>query len=852
MKTIEEIIEGQYDSRILPFLWMHGENAEVIRNYMNKIYDSNIREVCIESRPHPDFMGEKWFRDLDIIIEEAEKLGMSIWILDDAHFPTGSANGLVEKYPERRKKILKHRVIQVLGPKNKAQIQTFLPGDSSAEVYKVVAKNDVECIVLESPDGDGKITFDLEKGYWDIYIMYISNQSNYNDNYINMVDKKSCSTLIEAVYEPHYQRYSKYFGTVIKGFFSDEPGFMNEKGMKNDSLIGKVMPLPWSEEVENKLKDKLGNNYVTFLPELWGKKNKKNAKIRFVYMDIVTELFKQNFSQQLGEWCHEHNVSYIGHIIEDRDSHARLGVGAGHYFRALDGQHMSGIDIVLNQLIPGMDYEHETIRGSWDGEFFHYALARLGSSLGHIDPKKEDRTVAEIFGAYGWHEGLTLMKWICDHFVVRGVNHFVPHAFTMKDFPDADCPPHFYAHGKNPQFPYFKILMKYLNQLSTIFSDGKSMPDAALLYHAEAEWTGSFLDSQKPAKILTQNQFDFDFIPSDIFTYPEKYKASFSKGLVINELHYPLFILPYSEYVSRNLADKLLQIDQTKTKVVIIDDLPLDFYDTEKDENLLKELDRFDVVALDKIEACLLEYDKRSIKVAEKEHNLRFYKYKKAQQMYLMVFNENPIKKIKTKITVDYSGTIYKLDLISNKKYIVNKKNNEIDLELSPYESFVFVFGDLDPKVEWDVERVYSKEFIFNGEIDVSYSDAINYPKFGIQVRIPEFSNLSILEEFKNKSGHFKYSIEFDLTEKEQKKYALLDLGVMNETAKVSINGNFCGTRICQPYHFEVNDVFVVGKNILEVEVTNTLVHTMIDYLSLSEIIEPTGLQEQPKLYFEN
>lgn len=58
--------------------------------------------------------------------------------------------------------------------------------------------------------------------------------------------------------------------------------------------------------------------------------------------------------------------------------------------------------------------------------------------------------MAEVFGAFGWHEGLREMKWIADHFLVRGVNWFVPHAFSMAAFPDWDCPPHFYAHGQNP------------------------------------------------------------------------------------------------------------------------------------------------------------------------------------------------------------------------------------------------------------------------------------------------------------------------------------------------------------------------------------------------------------------
>ena len=38
--------------------------------------------------------------------------------------------------------------------------------------------------------------------------------------------------------------------------------------------------------------------------------------------------------------------------IEDMNAHMRLGYGAGHYFRALEGQDMAGMDIVLGQVNP--------------------------------------------------------------------------------------------------------------------------------------------------------------------------------------------------------------------------------------------------------------------------------------------------------------------------------------------------------------------------------------------------------------------------------------------------------------------------------------------------------------------
>ncbi len=78
-----------YDTpHVMPFLWVHGESHDVYKKMVNVIYDNNIRAFCVESRPHPDFCRDKWWSDLAVILDEAEKLGMKVWILDDKHFPT--------------------------------------------------------------------------------------------------------------------------------------------------------------------------------------------------------------------------------------------------------------------------------------------------------------------------------------------------------------------------------------------------------------------------------------------------------------------------------------------------------------------------------------------------------------------------------------------------------------------------------------------------------------------------------------------------------------------------------------------------------------------------------------------
>ena len=114
---IYEALNGKQGNYILPFFWQHGEDEETLREYMGVIQDMGIRAVCLESRPHPDFAGPKWWEDMDVILSEARQRNMKVWILDDCHFPTGYANGAIADAKEDLQKwTVYHLMVDLAGP----------------------------------------------------------------------------------------------------------------------------------------------------------------------------------------------------------------------------------------------------------------------------------------------------------------------------------------------------------------------------------------------------------------------------------------------------------------------------------------------------------------------------------------------------------------------------------------------------------------------------------------------------------------------------------------------------------------------------------------------------------------
>lgn len=584
MERLQALLRGEGTSHILPFLWMKGEDNGTIRSELDKIEECGIREICLESRPHPDFCGPGWWENLDFILEEARCRDMRVWVLDDDKFPTGHANGGFLKHPEKKKVYLAERHMDIMGPcrSGAVLVENFLQPDGQLLGILAVPKPDGETpavsgegiIDLTDRYENGFVYFDLPQGPYRLFVLFTTRKGGGREDYMNLIDSDSVKVLIDEVYEKHYERYGEYFGTTLAGFFSDEPELGNVNGYPFDNALGqKDRRLPWSAQLEDALRQRWGGEFLSSLPALWYESGEKTAAVRSQYMDEMTALVKTCFSGQLGQWCGDHGVEYIGHIIEDDNAHTRMACSIGHYFREMEGQHMAGIDVVHHQIVPGFtEPVHQWIAGDRDGEFFHFGLAKLGSSAAHIQENKKGRALCEIFGNYGWAEGNSLMKWLTNHMLVRGINVFTPHAFSMS-YPDRDCPPHFYARGNNPGFECFTQLMKYMNRAAHLLSAGAHVADAAILYHAEAEWSGAdTMFFQKPGRKLMESQLDYDVIPADVL---RDGRSSVENGrLVVGKAQYPCLILPYARRMDAETARFVIGAAAQGLKVFVIDALP--------------------------------------------------------------------------------------------------------------------------------------------------------------------------------------------------------------------------------------------------------------------------------------
>ena len=831
---LKEILCGQEENYLLPFYWQHGDHTDKIPEQIQTIYDSGCRAFCVESRPHDDYAGEGWWRDMDIIIEEAQKRGMKVWILDDDKFPTGHANGLLaQKYPNLRQWNIAEKHIDIVGPMKCGSV--MLPDNGHEHqiigVYAYRRHKDKEEICesegvnLSSNVSNGYVYWDVPEGVWRIFFYFKTRQGIFKD-FIDMTNPESVHVLIEAVYEPHYERYKEHFGKTIEGFFSDEPCFGNDfRYGVTDMRAGKSgIRLPWNDKVMDIMKEHLGYDPISKFNLLWYEDDRNGelqCELRYAYMNAICELYSTAFNKQLADWCQAHGVKYIGHVIEE----ASTSVGAGHFFKATRWQDYSGIDVVLHQVMPGMDdFTHSSCssKGFLDGEFYHYVLAKLGASLSHIEPKMKGRAMCEALGAYGWAEDTTVMKYILDHFMVRGINHFVPHAFDSK-FPDPDCPPHFGIEGKDPSFDGFSALMTYTNKVCHLLCGAGHVAKVAILYEAENEWASRFGNAMKAtpiAKDLYDAHIDFDIIPYD---YIDAEKVADGKLCLCDE-KFEVLIVPFADHIAQNCLNVLSKVKEKGLKVIFVNgkpenaDFDADIIELERLSDKLKATGLLDVVFED---GC----DK-----------IRMYHCRRDGNDIFMFANED-MKHIDTKVKLPCCGKFAHIDLANEEYFGCETENGEFELSLDHAQSIFLIFGDdygLEAKPELIGAIHVSPEF------DLSMASFENLDSFELIGHYTSFFNVTAPDFKPTFSGKMKYDFEIDVNADTSK--VVLDLGLVGQSCRLLVNGKDLGVRFSSPYSYDITKAITNGKNTISVVVGNTLVQKVRDRFSTNMLIKPSGL----------
>ncbi|OUP84004.1 hypothetical protein B5F07_09140 [Lachnoclostridium sp. An169] len=835
MSIFTQIFTDECGNHIHPFTGLSSRESENdIKEKIRTLHESGLRSmVLLWEDPERTgdvslFNSESYWQHMDWVVRYCREYGMTFLVQDAAPFPSGRADGWFDRpeYVSLRKLYLAQRHLDVRGPLKKGRFRADLLTGTMATNGLFQGNGSVPlagnrlraALAVKMEDGriqgapvdvtdcieDGILFWDVPEGLWRIISVYETYNGGGRPGFMNLLDRDSVALQIKAVYEPHYAHLKNEIGKTWTGMFYDEPEVGNLEAFFFTQRVGTPkdlgntpMDLPWSREAEERWTSEQGNTWRGKLAYLWYEGvGKEHEPVRYNYMELVSRLIRDNYNAQVYAWCRERGLLYIGHVLEDENSHCRLACGAVHFFRTEACQDMGGIDMIANQMIPGKDYT-QAWYGSpeGDGEFYHYGLAKLASSAGHICPGKKGRSVCEIFAVYGARAGTRLRKSVMDHLFVNGITELIP------------CDPVF----EHLEAEYSRQQNEYANRMCHLLTHTKAKIKTAILYHGENEWyAGECMKFQVPAAEMAKHQISYDIIPADVFSQQEYYHTECHHGLEINGNRYDALILPASKAVPRCVKEFLLCAEDFP--VFYIGESPRVEAETGKAVPVLPGK----CVKLKKLAAELKKVISPDLELAEEKPDLRYAHYvagegDRTTDVYLL-YNQGGDTEVRVKVPIP--GAALQLDLTDLTAWWLRKEEGAFIVPLREQESAVLCLGYLCTEEGMKEAGVTprkspTRSVLVEGPWQIYLED------------MKKNLTLADLQDLGDKGLYPRYvgRIVYEKHLKPEELPCGIDLGDVHENAKVYVNGVCAGLRIAPPYRFCTQGLFTPGENTLRIEV---------------------------------
>ena len=220
-----------------------------------------------------EYMSERWLEICGDIIREADRLGMSVWLYDEFNWPSGTCRG---------------------------------------EVIRVNPEFAASCIVVR----DGKCE------------IVRSPSLEYSECYADILNPDAVDCFIKNTHQVYYDRFGEYFGRVIKGIFTDEPG------MSYFCQWGSLYP--YTKGIEELYQAEYDRNLFDDI--LSG-----GSEVDLRYYRLLSRLFRGNFIDRIENWCKAHSIALTGHLFSE---HSLNGASRsnGSLINALRGFGLPGVD----------------------------------------------------------------------------------------------------------------------------------------------------------------------------------------------------------------------------------------------------------------------------------------------------------------------------------------------------------------------------------------------------------------------------------------------------------------------------------------------------------------------------
>lgn len=589
-----------------PFWFLNrGFDEPELRRQIAEMDEKGVGGVVLHCRHGllMEYQSEQWLEMLGVCLQELQARGMEAWLYDEDDWPSGTCGGrLTRARPELRMRYLRVQELRMTG--GVTWQTTLRPDDNELVCIQAWPYEEVEdtraqgsfagqggtVAPVVKPAGepvditgsctDWRVQWNAPPGKWLVMVFWecpvaegVTWEGGY---YLDTMNPEAVEAFKRACYEP-YLRFQEYFGTTIKGIFTDEPGLMIHDGFLGTEAMRtsvadpqRTLPgviLAWSSDFLARFRQLKGYDLRPRLMGLLYDLGPDTTRLRCDYYDALTTWYLQAYHANLSGWAQQHGIEYIGHTLEDPLWGAVRS--QGNQMRVLQTFHR-----------PGLDYLGHGV-GSRENPF-RILAAKCGASVAHVQGKS--RVMCEAFGGSGHGHSLADRRLDANFMACLGVNMFIPHAFyfSFQGFRKTDWPPTEFYHA--PFWPWYKSFADYLARLSLIQSTGWHVSDAAVVQPIKTVQADLFRGGQTDREPDAQRVFntvsdlllrlhhDYDYLDES-----QLERAQVAGGRLAfpgSRETYPLLILPGCRVLSLAAMRVLRGFFDAGGKVLALGELP--------------------------------------------------------------------------------------------------------------------------------------------------------------------------------------------------------------------------------------------------------------------------------------
>jgi hypothetical protein len=816
--------------------------------------------------PSVKWLSNEWIDLLKIVFDEARSLGMTCDLIVGSGWPFGAEN--LDK--SERSQIAVIAVKKLTGPLDYEISQFELFKEADPAVSSPFPGRTMEllslCLVpdpLTGPDkvldltsfaGSDSIKISVPKGKHALtglvkingFMQVINGAPGATGPVLNHYDAASVRKYLLNMSDTIEKRIGPLSGN-IRALFTDS---MELEGAN------------WSVDMMSEFRKRKGYDIYPFLPFVLFKTGAMGnvtdfkygvtlspemenmiRRMRYDFEVLKAELLRENFIKTYIDWCHRLNIKSraqaYGRGFFPLESSFEYDIPESESWT------MNWLKHKIGEEMPEDDYRRGRAY-TMINKYVSSAANLKGKRLVSCEEMTDTYTV--------FNTSLENLKIGGDQSAVTGVTHSIFHGFNYS--PPAAPYPGWIRYGayyneNNTWWPYFHFYNEYKGRMSSILQNVTMYTDIAILPPLDDMW--SLIGSQmEPFPSITnvdwftfvweainKNGSGCDYVSQDVIKDSEMSSGFMNYG----PRRYNTLFLVKVDSLHPETAKKLLEFISCGGRIFCLENAPSaslgysNYVANDREvDDYIEKMKAFPekFIVLNKPEKNFIGWYrgiqekygiKPYLKIEKPDPYLMQNRYRAddgSEIIYLInshIHNSHATRILFSK-EITSGKYAWKWDPETGNRYrITLDKENGIDLDLGPAESFVFVFNREKKGSAWmPLPASGTSEIVINEGWNTEFIHCRDHSVKSL--RIDQLQDIKDIPEFANFAGEIIYRNKIDIQDPNP---AYLNLGKVWGLCRLTVNGNDCGVKWYGQRIFKITEFIKLGINEIEIRVVTSM-----------------------------